>query len=282
MPGDMKLVDHVVKSFRVAKVFRENTDRINSIDFSPNGETLISSSDDDSIVIYDCEKGTHKRTLNSKKYGVDLIHYTHAANTAIHSSTKVDDTIRYLSLHDNKYIRYFPGHTKKVVTLCTSPVDDTFLSGSLDKSLRLWDLRSPNCQGVMHLTGRPVGNFDPEGLIFAVGLNSELVKLYDLRTFDKGPFNTFKLPQDKECDWTGLKFSPDGKSILISTNGAVIHLIDAFQGTPQQSLTGHTNNKGVPLEASFSPDSQFVFSGECETSRRLLPTFSFLDRERVK
>lgn len=23
------------------------------------------------------------------------------------------DTIRYLSLHDNKYIRYFPGHTKR-------------------------------------------------------------------------------------------------------------------------------------------------------------------------
>ena len=31
-----------------------------------------------------------KRSLNSKKYGVDLIHYTHASNTAIHSSTKVD------------------------------------------------------------------------------------------------------------------------------------------------------------------------------------------------
>ena len=27
------------------------------------------------------------------------------------------DTIRYLSLHDNKYIRYFPGHTKKWVIL---------------------------------------------------------------------------------------------------------------------------------------------------------------------
>ena len=62
----------------------------NSIDFSANGETLISSSDDDSIVIYDCEKGTQKRTLNSKKYGVDLIHFTHAQNTAVHCSTKVD------------------------------------------------------------------------------------------------------------------------------------------------------------------------------------------------
>lgn len=261
----MRLIDNVVRSFKVAKVFRENTDRINSIDFSQNGETLISSSDDESIVIYDCERGTHKRTLQSKKYGVDLIRYTHAPNTAIHSSTKVDDTLRYLSLHDNKYIRYYQGHTKKVVSLCMSPVDDTFMSSSLDKSIRIWDLRSPNCQGVMHLTGsRSVVNYDPEGLIFAVGLNSELIKLYDLKSFDKGPFNTFRLPQDKGCDWTGLKFSPDGKTILISTNGQVIHLIDAFQGTPLQEFTGHVNNKGMPLEASFSPDSQFIFSGSTD------------------
>jgi COMPASS component SWD2 len=95
------------------------------------------------------------------------------------------DTIRYLSLHDNKYLRYFPGHTRPVTTLCMSPTDDTFLSGSADKTLRLWDLRSPNCQGLMHLLGRPVAAFDPEGLIFAAGVNNESVKLYDLRSFDK-------------------------------------------------------------------------------------------------
>ena len=53
----MKLSDNCVKAFRVAKVFRENSDKINSMDFSPNGETLISSSDDDSVVIYDCLEG---------------------------------------------------------------------------------------------------------------------------------------------------------------------------------------------------------------------------------
>jgi WD40 repeat protein len=73
----------------------------------------------------------------------------------------------------------------RVVALSMSPVDDMFLSGSLDKTLRLWDLRSPNCQGLMHLTSRPVAAFDPEGLIFAAGVNSESVKLYDLRSFDK-------------------------------------------------------------------------------------------------
>jgi len=37
----------------------------------------------------------------------------------------------------------------------------------------------------MHLPGRPVAAFDPEGLIFAAGINSESLKLYDLRSFDK-------------------------------------------------------------------------------------------------
>ena len=40
-------------------------------------------------------------------------------------------------------------------------------------------------QGLMHLPGRPVAGFDPEGLIFAAGINSEQIKLYDLRSFDK-------------------------------------------------------------------------------------------------
>jgi len=265
----MKLTEGVVKTFRSVKAFKDNTQRINSIDFSVQGDTLISSSDDESISIYDCQAGAPKRTLNSKKYGVDLIHYTHATNTAIHSSTKVDDTIRYLSLHDNKYIRYFSGHEKKVVTLCMSPIDDKFLSGSLDQTIRLWDLRHPSCLGLMHLSGRPVANFDPDGLIFAAGINSELVKLYDLRSFEKGPFSNFKVPKDKEkekdIEWTGLKFSPDGRFILVSSNGSMIKLVDAFNGNLVHTFTGHQNMRNIPLEASFSPDSQFVVCGSSDS-----------------
>jgi WD40 repeat protein len=66
-----------------------------------------------------------------------------------------------------------------------SPVDDKFLSGSLDNTIRLWDLRHPVCLGIMNCNGRPVANFDPEGLIFAAGIGTETIKLYDLRSFDK-------------------------------------------------------------------------------------------------
>ena len=51
----------------------------------------------------------------------------------------------------------------------------------------------------MKLAGRPVAAFDPDGLIFAAGINSESVKLYDLRSFDKGPFSSFKLQGEQKC-----------------------------------------------------------------------------------
>lgn len=53
----MKLDDNVLRSFRVAKVFRENSDYVNHMSFSANGESLITSSNDDSIVIYDTVDG---------------------------------------------------------------------------------------------------------------------------------------------------------------------------------------------------------------------------------
>ena len=53
----MRLTETAVRSFAVAKLFRENKDKINSLDFSADGTTLISSSDDDTIVLYDCCEG---------------------------------------------------------------------------------------------------------------------------------------------------------------------------------------------------------------------------------
>jgi len=261
----MQLVEAVVSTMRVAKLHTDNQDSITNLNFSSDGMSLITSSADDQIIIYDCERGTQKRVIQSRKYGVDLVQFCNNKSTAVHASTKENDVIRYISLEEYKYIRYFGGHTDRVVALCKNPLDDTFLSGSMDKTIRLWDLRSNNCQGLLKLPGRPLAAFDPEGLIFAAGVNSEMVNLYDLRSFDKGHFASFKPEKNfTDCEWTGLKFSPDGRSILISTSGSDIKLIDSFQGNPLQTLNGHINVQRLPLEASFSPDSKFVISGSSD------------------
>ena len=52
----------------------------------------------------------------------------------------------------------------------------------------------------------------------------------------QGPFATFKLQYDRTCEWTGLKFSNDGKLILLSTNGGALRILDAFKGAVLHSF----------------------------------------------
>ena len=263
----MKLEDSSITKFSVAKEFPENKIRINSIDFSQDGKTLIASSDDDKINVYDCERGIDKREIVSKKYGCDLIRFTHASNTAIYTSTKENDTIRYLSLHDNKYLKYFIGHEKRVVTLCMSPADDTFLSGSLDQTVRLWDIRIDKPIAKLSVPGYPIANYDPEGLIFAIGIDSETIKFFDNRNYDKGPFNTIKYPKPDHLQWKTLKFSPNGKQILITTDREELYILDAFSGSFMHKLkVGPDVSEPIehPLEASYTPDSQYIISGSTE------------------
>ena len=262
--------------------------------FSYDGLRLITSGEDDQMVLYDCEKGVERQVIRSQKYGCDLVRFTHATNTIVYASNKdtKEHDIRYMSLHDNKYLKYLRGHTAKVVSLSVSPVDDTMISGSLDKTVRLWDLRSPESVGLMQCQvrsrgdradgrtdnngvtsqGRAVASFDPEGLIFAVAVQSEQIKLYDVRSFDKGPFSTFKYKIESGCDWTGVKFSLDGKLMMLTTNGAVVRVLEAFEGKPMFTLSGYQNNKGIHIEASFTPDSQFVVSGSTDGKLHLWRT----------
>lgn len=38
--------------------------------------------------------------------------------------------LRYLSLHDNQYVRYFRGHTARVTGITMSPKNDLFMSAA--------------------------------------------------------------------------------------------------------------------------------------------------------
>jgi COMPASS component SWD2 len=143
----------------------------------------------------------------------------------------------------------------------------------------------------MHLPGRPVANFDPDGLIFGAGINSETIKLYDLRSFEKvriekirrivrvnqksahlnlkkGPFSNFKIPKEKDIEWTGLKFSPDGKYVLISTNGSVIKLVDSFNGSLLHTFTVNSkknlHKRFYSLSSSMFDREYFTGPSKCE------------------
>lgn len=131
----------------------------------------------------------------------------------------------------------------RVVSLDLSPVSDSFASGSLDGTVRLWDLRHAGCQGILRLRqdarvfiGHSVAtSFDPSGLIMSVAMGWNTIKLYDTRHYDKGPFSTFTVKSGKDLYWNAMSFSPDGKLILLTTPEGMI-IMDSFEGSLVRTL----------------------------------------------
>src|SRR5271156_6318332 len=174
-------------------------------------------------------------------------------SSALRYSGLIVDTLRYLSLHDNHYVRYFKGHKAQVVSLEISPTDEQFLSAGLDDTVRLWSMNSSTCQGCLNVPSPSLAAFDPTGIIFAVVSHSlSTLMLYDLRNYDKEPFSIFPLSDDaylqnlsyppRMPEFSKLEFSNDGKSILVGTTGGVHYILDAFQGAMKGRLIDHTAN----------------------------------------
>ena len=278
----VKLQDTILR-FRPSKAFSNIAAgaEITSLDFDDKGELCIAAADDETLQLYDCMQGKHAKTLFSKKYGCHLAKFTHTASNVIYASTKGDDTIRYLSLHDNTYIRYFKGHRRTVNALEVSPVDDQFISCSHDDTVRLWDLRSPNCHGILNLPAPSLAAFDPSGIIFAVASHAAgSIMLYDLRNYDKQPFTTFTVTDDAFLSsfaypprmpaWSKLEFSNDGKHMLLGTRGHAHYIIDSFAENTAKFLYRVQRPRGPTTPAKpetsgdvcFSPDGRYIVGGQ--------------------
>ncbi|KAL7417300.1 WD40-repeat-containing domain protein [Mrakia frigida] len=286
--GPFAYTPAVMRSFKPSRVFRdkffESPTSINSITFDDVGETCVTASTDDKFHVWNSKTGSHLHKFASQKYGIDHVRFTHSTDSLLHTSTKADDSIRLHSLHKNSYISYFKGHSQLVTSLSMSPIDDTFISSSLDETVRLWDIRSPTCTGRVTVGHSPVVAYDNQGLIFAVARNGNgegenSIYVYDLQNFHNGPFATMPII-DLALQFvsyppripliTSLHFRPNGKHLLVSTSGNVHYILDAFSGALLRRLVGHVGleSRGVEPERGVSGeetcwtmDGKFVLGG---------------------
>ncbi|CAM9675200.1 unnamed protein product [Ectocarpus sp. 4 AP-2014] len=262
---------------------------VTSMDFHEDGELCVAANSDKSVTLINAVEGRKRKTIHTQKYGCGVVRYTHHDQTVLVSSDAdgADHAVRYLSLYDNRFLRFFTGHTDKVVSIAMSPTDDHFMTGSADKTVRLWHLSRPQCLAVLEFPpghGTPYVAYDQQGLVFAAATSTgkaNIIKLYDARNYEKGPFDTFTVEHKKVEEfivkskemrskkaralslarWKSMKFSADGQSILIATDASLVLTLHAFEGDVKQVFTGHQNDLHSELDACFTPNAEYVLSG---------------------
>ena len=286
---DVTTVSHMAPG----RFFRDHTSAVNALDFHHTEDALVTTGDDDAIHLYNTNTGAKTRTLYSKKYGCTNVCFPHSAAAVIYGSRNkgaggaaIDDhAVRYHSLHDNTYLRYFKGHTDAVTSIAMNSTNDCFLTGSADLTVRMWDLRTPKCCAVIpECPAIPYVATDAQGDVFAVTEGDGGIKLYGTNSYSQGAFAQFETyidnagkelfpnpdnnPQMRPPAISCLKFSPDGKRLL-AVNGSWITIFDAFNGEHTMRIrvpgSGQQQHAVTPMEASFSPCGEYVVSGGADS-----------------
>ena len=83
------------------------------------------------------------------------------------------------------------------------------------------------------------------------------VKLYDLRSFEKGPFTTFKMPRETKCEWTGLRFRqvvPQDVTKVVAHEKIPVEQWPSKGNRDESRKTNCAKNGCVRVHAISTPD----------------------------
>ncbi|EFO91986.1 hypothetical protein CRE_16557 [Caenorhabditis remanei] len=257
------LEPNAFRALTASKKFNETSNKLLDLAYSEDGNGLLVSAED-VILVYDLHDGSKSKPVECKKYGVDRLEYL-TSETCVHSDTKTGNVVRLLNITKKSYIKYFHGHTEKIIAIRSNPKSrERFISSSFDGSIRMFDSRTFDYYGFIHTAHPALIAFDPEGLLFATATKSETIRLFDVRSFDLGPFQVFRLQKNDNDEWSNIEFSSCGKFILVSTKGEVIKWVDAFTGVVVHEFKGHKNPNKIDLRATVSSGSGYVMVGSAD------------------
>ncbi|KAJ2744965.1 hypothetical protein GGI20_002539 [Coemansia sp. BCRC 34301] len=278
-PLQAALTSSVLRGFHISKQFSDNSAALTSLDYDASGSKCITTSLDESLRIYDCVGGKREQVLFSKKYGCNLAQFTSQAGCVAYASTKINDTIRYLSYDTNQYIRYFVDHTRRVTSLQRSPTAATVMSAALDGVVNVWDLGSvkpastvtPVCAGGSVDDNGIAAAYDPSGMVIAVAVGSNTLQMYDVRELSRGPFKSRPIVAEAgQALVAGVRFIPPlGNHIMLTMTDGSCHLLDAFSLQPCAKLQYAKPQGSVSDGVHVDPSSPKAANGVGEALGRM-------------
>src|SRR6185369_7754370 len=159
------------------------------------------------------------------------------------------------------------GHSRSVTSLAFSPDGNQLVSGSLDKTVILWDV----------VAGTPLATLDHDGIVTSVDFSPAAGSFASAPAIASGSFDhTLRLwdvPSGEartthslvDSTVSSVAFSPDGTWIAYGLYDNSVHLWNPTTDE-DAALTGHT---GGVSRVVFSPDSTVLASAGQDSSVRL-------------
>ncbi len=225
--------------------------------YSPDGKTIATAGADGTMQWWDANTGENQKTFTEYVSGSRTITYSpDGKKIAVTAGGKVN-----LWNASGKHLKTLAGHKGYVAGITFSPDGEILVTGSSDKTARLWDVHTG--ENIEILTGHTGivynATFSPDDDNF-ITRGGNTLWLWDAKTREH--LKTFE-GDVYGCRW--FKYSPNGKIIATRFNDTV-RLLDASTKETKKVLIGHT---GRVATAVFSPNGDTVATYAKDNTFRL-------------
>ena len=255
--------------------FRElkgHTRSVRSVAVSPDGASIVSGSNDESIRILNIQTG--KERLPPLQGHKNFVHSVDISpNGRLVASGSDDKTVRLWDAQTGVAVgQPMQGHTEPVHSVVFSPDGLWLASGSFDKTVRIWDVATRRSVDWSPLECRNEVNsaaFSPNGQVVAAGDTSGGISLWHSKTGQP-----VREPLDTSTTLSvSIGFSPDGRYIVAGGTSQLyldqsnfVQIWDISTGEKVLNLSGHTD--GVHSVA-YSSNGRFIATGSDDHTVRL-------------
>lgn len=258
-----------VRRNRLRSKFRNPTEFVSDLAFSPSGRMLATGGDDKVIRLWDLRAGRqiglplrgHNGTVYSVEFSPDGRRLVSAGS---------DGTVRVWDVRSHRQLG--SSLRSKKVIVATFSRDGRMLASSGDRTIRLWDARTHRSLAAP-LTGHTdtVADiaFSPDGRMLASAGDDMVIRLWDVRAQLR---RQRRIPALDDPSLT-VAFSDDGRTLASRGDDGRIRLWDvATRRELDPPLAGH---RGSVIDMAFSPDEEtFGSAGGDDNKIRLWDTKS--------
>lgn len=239
-----------------------------NIKYSPNGKILATVNRFGYIVLYAVESEETLENFANPKW---VRAFAFRPDSKVLATGHIDGTVRLWDTGDiNQGIGLrdrlgeagiLSGHKEMVNSISYSPDGKWMVSGSLDKTVRLWDANSGKHERTLSGHRRAVYSvaFSADSKIIAVACWGG-VFLWDthtgqrIQTLDLRPIVKAETPTVYTLD-----FSPDGETIVTGSSDGAVYLWDVDTGQRLRMINQNEKARVVPLyTVAFSPDGNTI------------------------
>ena len=164
------------------------------------------------------------------------------------------------------------GHEQGITCMAFSPDSRWVVTGSYDRTARLWDLKAanPTAQPVVlkgHDGDVTAVAFSPDNRWVVTGSVDRTARLWDLKAADPAAQPVVLKGHDGEV--RALAFSPDSRWVVTGSSDSTARLWDLKAADPAAQPIVLKGHKGLVLAVAFSPDSRWVVTGSSDSTARL-------------